>query len=82
MDAGDLEVSRITGVPSPVGAETTKSSSKDEKPQRSPALDREELASMWESDNLMGIMVTSQPILYPDQVVCISVRGEQLDQTH
>ena len=64
MDAGDLEVSRITGVPSPVGAESTKGTPKDhpdEKPQRSQALDREELASMWESDSLMATMVFPRP---------------------
>jgi len=63
MDAGDLEVSRITGVPSPVGAESTKGTPKDpdEKPQRSQALDREELASMWESDSLMATMVIPHP---------------------
>jgi len=70
MESGaDYEVSRITGIPSsaeapeePASPSKGKGKDKDPtKPDRSPALDREELAAMWEGEPLMHSMVTTQP---------------------
>ena len=71
MESGnpDYEVSRITGIPSssadaaeePVSPSAGRGKYKDpkDKPERSPPLDREELAAMWEAEPLMHSMVTT-----------------------
>ena len=71
MESGaDYEVSRITGIPAssvdaakdPESPSKAKGKDKDPKADRSPPLDREELAAMWEAEPLMHSMVTTRPL--------------------